>query len=371
MSANQDTTQLKPQWQLTEEYLDTLKSGWSASRAGFQGNPHYLDALKDALLVYDSLEAIKDELTKPVQELDGQLLQNIVGDASAGEQSLREFIIREMRCDPLYAVPMHTSCVKALKVFDVAELAEMIFFNLDTEDLISASQVNRLFAASISSSSKLQKRLYKQGDPDAHWSTYFEDRNDAGIDCHAPRIIADKGSAGVHAVVAATTSHDERMSQVPSQQLSMLICQPPVTEMYVMPTCCRDAFDNGWGDDDPLADADEFTGVVLLAGGITAGKLLDAAKQVAHDHRYCPHASVYLHDDPGVVHTSVEFKGVVSLHDDDPLLRPRTPSYSTDQHGGYHSEDWRDREPTELKQYIEAKREGKCTPRPLTSGCNE
>lgn len=175
-----------------------------------------------------------------------------------------------------------------------AELAEMVLLNLDVEDLLSASQVNQFFAASISASSKLQMKMYLRADTSAFWSSFFNDPRQSSIYCNTlVRVRKNVGKQVLSPLALENGIQQNRQvafkvtlrvsrpdggaftfHEPPAKQKSMLICQPPITEVRATPVCDHVKSSGGNKNGDPAAIT------IHRPEGITVADLIYAAQQI-------------------------------------------------------------------------------------------
>ena len=146
--------------------------------------------------------------------------------------------------------------------------------------------------------------------------------------------------------------------RVPAKYESMLICQPPLTEMVATPTCCASFFQYRRAYPDHIPEPPQPI-VFSCSTGISVGHLLYVAKQLYARHQYCPYASEHIHDKDGEVHPHVEFTGSIRLNASDPVVQDSSSDYDWQ---GESPDDYRGRDgrqPTSLERYCEAKKHGK------------
>lgn len=321
----------KSQWEITNDYIESLKAPVRHKSPPCLEPVQLLEPLKDKIYLEGNLCALEQQLSVPQDQLNISKLQDLLKEAKESAQLLRAFITNGIGGDPLYAAPTTQTAVKAIKVFETAELAEMVLLYLDVDDLLAARQVNRTLAASITSSSKLQKEMYLQVDPDAHWSTYFTGQNkwSRGIIRKEPwRSLSHDDTRVKKVYVDVGVPSDLPLDQhfvprTPPAVASMLICQPPVTEMVAHPYCCT--LNRSWlFEEKPDAKYRDGRKWIRSAKGFTAADLIAEAKALSHEHRHCPNARLDQHDANGEVYIEIKFRGSVELRDDDLLVQPFT-----------------------------------------------
>ena len=145
--------------------LDSLKEGFSW---GFSGRSGFLDALKDQQFLEDSIHILRLEFHAIAGQVNTGELQRRLQDVEAGAKKLEQFITGNLGRNLLTRLPTNESAAKAQKVFETAELAEMILLKLSPPQINNASRVNRALSASLASSSKLQVKLHLRASHDCY-----------------------------------------------------------------------------------------------------------------------------------------------------------------------------------------------------------
>lgn len=254
----------------------------------------------------------------------------------------------------------------------------MILLELEPRDLMMALQVNKAFRAGVTGSSKLQIKLCYRGDPKSIWRSNFdgdlryESRNEPMIppfSCslsrsrRAPRSSEVNEEIEIHARLRISDGwafSGGRFPLVPTKYNSMLICQPPLTEMVATPSCCtsfvqyRQRYPEHIPEPQPPIAFNS-------PSGLTVGNLLYVARRLYAHNQYCPYANERFHDKQGEVHPDVDFTGSMSLNASDPA----TQVLSWDDYysqGGKSPDDYTKREekqPIDVERYCAAKKYGK------------
>ena len=370
----------KPLLTVITDYLDAAKADESGGSrrdlARYADAGHFLDALKVQLFVSDSLKSLARELR--ANESGNKNADALLLSAQRGIDANHSWMVKHLGWDPLATAPSYFSAEKAQQVFDVQELAEMILGWLSTKHLFRAAQVNKAFAQCTRGSLRLQTILYLRADPNSFWRSHFDEyriRHDSsfGVKLDDPHRSRRRRREEVEVVARVYESNrgyrplSSRPRIPPCECIvrSMLICQPPVTEMAVMPQCCQPDYSDTRND---LPPSSEPT-VVRSSTGWTIGELLDVAAATAKSHRLCPYADKDdIDDTTGEAIVDVIFRGKLVLRPDDPVLPPVSqvrpdghyspaPSWSPDRFGGY--EQYEPPPETELDRYIAAKKDGK------------
>ena len=380
MDSNGEASQATSQWQITNDFIDSLKRTYPSRRYRHDGpvsEESFLEILKEQLLLVNSLKQIKLEVQSIAGQVNASSIQAALHEADTSARKLHNFIKEALGGDPLLTSPSNASAMKADQVFETAELAEMIFMELEARDVLVASQVNKAFRAGVAGSSKLQIKLCYRGDPDSLWRSSFnwclrydllrEVRCRLNDDRALSRVPEERRKVQVEATLKVAPGRSDGVGRFPLLPLkyhAMLICQPPIKEMLALPQCC-DSFNKlrNMYDDDPRDPPDPPGPVVMRSStGLTVGDLLRVGRQLYADHRYCPYANERLHDQHGNVHSDVEFIGTLTLQEYDPEAR----YYDYSDYGDRASPDeWAEeeksgeRQPPLVEQYYNAKRYGK------------
>ena len=360
MASNQHASNSRPQWRITEDYLDSLKGPNPDDRTCRNNRrDDFLDALKHQNLLQDGLYGLKQALQRTSDQVNTNEIQCQLQNVSDGAARLHEFIVRNLGSDLLIGAPTRESAAKAQEVFDAAELAEMVLLLLSPQDLMGASLVNKAFAASISASSKLQIKLCRRADASASWTTMFDRERYLGIKCSIDNYerVPD-GKPGEVKIKVST----ETYSFVPRAYRKLLICQPPVYELLGMPDCCSSSSRRGYYNDDGRPQPPPLTRIVSETG-ITAEDVCSVSRELSRAHRNCPFALEYQHNRKGEVEVGALFWTNMILRPSDPAIpewyhsdpEPYSPS------GDAYAEQCERREnrPTEFERYYDAKKDGK------------
>lgn len=128
----------------------------------------------------------------------------------------------------------------------------------------------------------------------------------------------------------------------------MLVCQPPIHAVDVYAECCQHR---------SILRNSRITLLRTLTSttGITVADLLDADATVAEEHRLCPYAEVYSHDNEGIIRPFISFETVLRVADDEPLLL---------ESRAFHAEAAKARDASKprnsrlIERYVEAKQQG-------------
>ena len=252
------------------------------------------------------------------------------------------------------------------RIFGIAELVEHVLSFLSTRDLLTVRHVNRALRDSVEHSEVLQRKLHtrpnKSGYLETPFATGSESSTAAAFVCDSqfPAVtlpppgfeFLDTAALDTHSVQvwAKCTGISSTGFSVPSSSSpyrSMLVCHPAPTRMNVHPICCsseRQFLTPG---------LDVERQKVTSPTGITVGDLYDATVEIRREHRLCPYAARYLHDEDGYVRVDVSFRSLLELKPEDPYFGP---SLLPDYGPWPPSPDERDEK---VEAYIAAKQEGK------------
>ncbi|KAK3722242.1 hypothetical protein LTR37_002675 [Vermiconidia calcicola] len=327
----------------------------------------YLDASKAAKHKGGNTYGRTAFLDAHTENINRKEVLILLKDAQEAETAVHKFINNGIGGDPLKTAPSDRSARAAAKVFDIPELAEMVFSMLSVKDPISATWAIDSWCDSIQLSRKLQVKLGHQGDANSFWTSVFSDEC-AGVDrpnqflsCY----VNKKGhysSLGPNEVeVSATFTdqyHREYRGRPDRHRRSILICQPPVQQMQVTASCCSREHTKERAVSRGLPPPPAPT-VIRSTTGLTLGDILDAEDKMMRDHASCPYASAYLLDyQNGLVRLDVNFQGVLLLRSDDPALP--SAALEPDYDYGYHSDpdpglSYEDRAEERMGGFIEAK----------------
>ncbi|KAK3661708.1 hypothetical protein LTR56_000197 [Elasticomyces elasticus] len=310
-------------------YLDTLKSG--ASQPDVQVyRDDLLDMLKHQQKAIDNLAVMRGG---GQQEETPEMIA--LAECRMSMELVRSFLCRSINRDPLKTLPSERSKKAAEKVFSLPELAEIILLETDTYSMLQAMQACTALAGTIASP-RIRIKLGLRAQPDGDWFSpfaYSQGSKSTGsqsvrsgnfyetLECRVMHKwemegVPRPGLAVVHAGFEEQRDRDygelAELSKFGERIQSMLICQPPITEMVIKVNCCRPA-----SGDAARWEADR----VMNSQGITLGDLLRATIQYQEKHQLCPHARAYHHDAvTGFVRVEVTFQGEVHLDPDDPVF---------------------------------------------------
>ncbi|KAK5706626.1 hypothetical protein LTR97_001616 [Elasticomyces elasticus] len=154
--------------------------------------------------------------------------------------------------------------LQARKVFDITELAELIFTHLGTDDLLRMMRVDQTSRNTIQASPSLQRKLHLLPDTIAHFrliplGLFTRPRRIPG-----PRPITirhghicllsagqseDPEEAMRRSYSEVTVVFQKPLPRVGDRIRSMLIAQPPVYEMEMRTNCCFTPFGNIEGEE--------------------------------------------------------------------------------------------------------------------------
>lgn len=298
-------------------------------------------------------------------------LNSLLQNADRGAQMLHRFLNYKPRGDPLKTLPTEVSAKKAQQVFEIAELAEMILLELEPRDILAALEVNKAFAASVDGSSKLQTKLCYRSESCSTWRSNFfvDDKRNKSIRPKLTCALAKRfwflpryWTENPLVYVTLAISRESKFGggefpRILRKFHSMLICQPPITEMVAMPKCCESR------GRELLADIpDPSTPITITSStGITVRDLLDVAWDIYVGHQYCPYLDQLLHGEDGRVYPNIEFTGLSPPE----ILPPPSPSSGCDcdySAGGEHSEPnpkYYREQFRNVERYFNAKDDGK------------
>ncbi|KAK5127104.1 hypothetical protein LTR85_008464 [Meristemomyces frigidus] len=344
-----------------ENHLDALKSGRRLASARIE-ETEILDLLKHQLQLEWSISTLKRTLGDTLSAEARKAIEA----AEDTTTTFRSAFVHMLGSDPFKTAPSDGSHRKAQEVFEVPELAEMILCEMTAKQLLtSVVKVNRALSSTITTSPKLQRLLGLRPDYTCQWRSNFEGggghgyrlgSEDAfpGVWCHVSsdhRYTSDPNQPLDKAKVTAYCSVPSRSGlRVAPRGRAMLVCQPPVYEMTVEPSCCKGALDQP---NSEIPRPPPFT-VVTSQTGLTVGDLMDAADTANIKHRNCPYASHYTLDrTTGLVQADIFFTGFVDLKTGDPAL----PRYQDprDYQDSYYGDEPGDHEPDPIYLYGKAR----------------
>ncbi|KAK4540811.1 hypothetical protein LTR36_008888 [Oleoguttula mirabilis] len=284
----------------------------------------------------DTLKKLRTLTNGPVLPTDqvGSLIDQLQQDAEGVKKYFIDALGQPFAAGP----PTEASTAKAQEVFSSPELLEMILLQLPPRHVLAAQSINKTFEALIATSPQLQQYLGLRADPTADFATPFRHTYEGGWPYFACRSGRDTLSIDypfatshqepdldgfeIHASFSSRIYSNAILPRLGERCLSMLICQPPIYEMQASVSCCDRSRFRGL----PAAvvlSAANIPGPepVRAAAGITVGHLLEATKRLMAEHRTCPHAAPWDHDEQGNVNVAPTFKGVLQLRDRDLSLR--------------------------------------------------
>ena len=208
----------------------------------------------------------------------------------------------------------------AIKVFDMPELLEHILSFLATDELWSAFSVNSTFQQTIEGSVKLMRKLGLLADHKAHFFAPVKRRSDLRyfgsfhfVDATdwVPRPIKNKTpESSIPITIECRPSYP--VYAIGERRASSLVTQPPVRKLAVYTKCCTQS---AYG-----SRSRPPTETLVSKDGITLGQIHDVVTRLQKEHKLCPDASAYQHDEEGFVETTVTFEGFLELDPKDPAL---------------------------------------------------
>lgn len=242
-------------------------------------------------------------------------LQHAATDLSGLEQYFSKFV------KPIFynerASTEGDVCLPAVrKVFDLPELVEMIMQYLSIEDILNFQRVDRIARDIINNSPHLQRSLSLRPDPqDGPIRLPFDSQNFRS----SFGFVTDQayrrgrrcftGAGGSQLPLSIRFCRPARglYPTIGTRWRQMYIVQPPIKEIRVHRPCCDQARHR----DDRLT--------LTAETGITIGDLYDMASKLSAEHRFCPFATPFLHDDDGIVRVDISFSVTITLRPDDAM----------------------------------------------------
>ncbi|KAK3659009.1 hypothetical protein LTR56_001446 [Elasticomyces elasticus] len=266
-------------------------------------------------------------------------------------EMFRRFVVSGLGSDPLMMLPTQSSGRVAEKLFAVPELTEMVLMELSPARLLCTASVSKAFEAAVVSSTKLQDKLGLRALEHSIWKSPFNWRGTNGsygmnvaelgeigeslaplrqslkcrtMDTEKARSRAVKDH--VATIQAVFQSHetpdyadggrgyhpdDRPLPSIGDRGRAIMICQPPVKEMFVLASCCRTRFGTRF---EPLAPT------IRNFKGLSVGDLLDATIKASKQHEMCPYAAKRHHRPDGTVDCRISFEGTVQLQANDPRI---------------------------------------------------
>ncbi|KAK4957243.1 hypothetical protein LTR10_005203 [Elasticomyces elasticus] len=308
----------------------------------------YLDALKTGATYSNRLPVQRDDVLDMLKHQQ-QVLHKLTKDGTAcrNEQTLAEvlssmgqiqaFLCQALEFDPLKTQPSDCSRIVAEKVFAIPELAEMILLEVGPYGILQAMQTCKALSCAITSP-KLQIKLSLREQCAGYWYSPFArdilgyERGSARdetklhdfliCDVIVPRRRLGRAEESGVAIVRAAFAHPasaygrgegvKKLPTIGSRGRSMLICQPPITEMTINVSCC---------DRHRVRARQDQARKIFKAEGLTVGDLLCATVKARKERERCPYAEEFEHDrETGLVLVHVSFEGSLQLRIDDPCF---------------------------------------------------
>lgn len=215
-------------------------------------------------------------------------------------------------------MPTATSTAKAEDVFSIPELVDEIFSQLSARDLLLAARVNRMTAAVVKDSPRLQETLCLRASKDGLFQTPLAGWNLSDSFACEMRYFGNTWGTNkpVNSVDFTITVRGHTMPRMGSRCRQMLVCQPAVSEMAVELWCCglHATFDGQPLKREPIAP------LRVGQGGITMGQVYDAAAKLMIEHQLCPYADYRGLDERGYAKVEPTFRASVHLQPNDPVL---------------------------------------------------
>ncbi|KAK4895563.1 hypothetical protein LTR27_006346 [Elasticomyces elasticus] len=224
----------------------------------------------------------------------------------------------------------HDIVTPARRVIDLPELAELIFMQLDIEDLLRMMRVDQTSRTTILSTPALQRKLHLLPNANAHVHLlpttrladprYRRNSNGGVVVTHGnllPRlsrfsISNEKREQELRLEYSQVlVRFHNPLPRLGARIRSMLVSQPPVYKMEVRLNCCKPLCAS------PMIDIPHLTN----NGGLTMGDFHEAAGKLMEQHTNCPFADPSCHDVAGNVDIYVCFEGAIKLRDDDATVR--------------------------------------------------
>ncbi|KAK3704405.1 hypothetical protein LTR37_013828 [Vermiconidia calcicola] len=265
--------------------------------------------------------------------------------------------------DPLRRPASQKSAQLATQVYNIPELLEQILYFLNAKDILQASTTNKFMAAALPSSSTIQKKLCLKVDADSFFQTPFakglfrsvwlEQLTYTPLGDKDDPFDQDKWYKDHSTLFLRMCFGSGRVPRPGTRYRSMNLCQPHVTEMTLIPTCCND--------DGSIRESEDSTTrprvtKIASATGVTLGQLIDEAAKLQEAHRLCPDIESQMLKPDGTALVGVICVGAISLRYDDPIrvYRREAPARDREIMEERKAED-KTRE--KLEAYTNAKRE--------------
>ncbi|KAK5677377.1 hypothetical protein LTS10_009947 [Elasticomyces elasticus] len=360
---------------LRNAYLDALKTGATYSGRLHVQRDDVLDILKHQQQVMHTLELT--EMACHGDQPKEPRAMAVLAEALSSMGQIQAFLCQALEFDPLKTQPSDRSRVVAEKVFAIPELAEMILLEVGPYGILQAMQTCKALSYTITSP-KLQIKLNVREQSAGYWYSPFArdilgyERGSARdetklhdfliCDVIVPRRklgrAAETGVATVRAAFAHPASsygRGEGVKKLPtigSRGRSMLICQPPITEMTINVSCC---------DTHRVRPRQDQGRKIFNAEGLTVGDLLCATVKARKERERCPYAEEFEHDrETGIVLVHVSFEGSLQLRIDDPCFADESEageSRAAEYRSGSEGEDGESYARGRLREYIDYKRQ--------------
>ena len=259
---------------------------------------------------------------------------------------------------PIDAEYAASASALAWKVFDIPEVLEHIFSYLDNRSLLRVQQVCRSFSNCIENSLALQRKIGWQ--PDVNSTLRFPMMEFTVLVMFRvhQHVKTELESSSDHTSIRFSFEHYglsepkpnpfDDMGQIGKKIRSILICQPPVSTIQAQLNCCKDDYRS-------LSNALENSPVEITASdqaGVTYGDVIDAYLALKEQHKLCPNANPWQHDDDGFVDAGITFTATVTILQNDPVLKHQRVMGIANE-ARVAAERLTD-------QYMTAKRDGEC-----------
>lgn len=245
----------------------------------------------------ESLQQNLQILCRIDDEVPKSDVQHTINKAVTAANDLNRFISHLWKSCPPHFRPSKGPASKA--VFQVPELLDRILSNLDARDLLAAQQTNVFFRNVIDGSPSIQKTLGLRPDRQSHFYSPFKSRSPLQTDSpyfgavtgplhpqirpHNTSLEPFRGLdfcaephrqpplAHLSNALSVTGRLDFMPTQVGRRCLRMLICQPPVKQVFVY--MCKEGSNLGF-------DNTSHAGDIEREKGVTVGDVLGFARMV-------------------------------------------------------------------------------------------
>lgn len=339
-----------------EEYLDAARSSVSPRETVTIPRRRLHDALKWQVVLEKCLASVgtqNHQATSTISEIT-----NGLSVAKQAIEANRKFFNAHIGQDLIAMAPSETSPRAAEHVFSIPELAEMILTYLSARDVFNATRATKAFANCLETSAKLETILGLRLGTNSFWKTYFSKRPAvgknrgpglAGISCEftyralpGGRLEEEINVYGRVYLGNISRRNAESVPHIGTRIRAMLICQPPIYEVKMIPSCC--------------GTLEHRCTTLQSKVGITVDDLLKSEEALYQEHYLCPFASGPLHDSKtGEVDFFMRFTGTLTLRADDPLFRRTVRPQMMSQGSSAPRTAW----DLEVAQYVCAKQLGK------------